>query len=75
VHGIEEVMNADDVVIWVDPYEDSEASSPTSSPRRRLTVIAISDRQTSFPTIRVPKSELSSYVSMAAGGTCWWKWA
>jgi len=24
VHGIEEVMSADDVVIWVDPYEDSE---------------------------------------------------
>src|SRR5688500_1203728 len=24
VHGIEEVMNKDDVVVWIDPYEDSE---------------------------------------------------
>ena len=68
VHGIEEVMNGDDVVIWVDPYEDSEGKfTDVLAKGVRLTVIAISDRQTSFPTIRVPKSDLSSYVSMAAG--------
>ena len=68
VHGIEEVMNADDVVIWVDPYEDSEGKFTDVLARGvGLSVIAISDRQTSFPTIRIPKSDLSSYVSMAAG--------
>ena len=68
VHGIEEVMNGDDVVIWVDPYEDSEAKfTDVLAKGVGLTVIAVSDRQTSFPTIRVPRSELSSYVSMAAG--------
>lgn len=68
VHGIEEVMNADDVVIWVDPYEDSEGKFADVLARGvGLSVIAISDRQTSFPTIRIPKSDLSSYVSMAAG--------
>jgi glutamine---fructose-6-phosphate transaminase (isomerizing) len=68
VHGIEEVMNADDVVIWVDPHEDSEQKFTDVLTRGvGLTVIAISDRQTSFPTIRVPTSDLSSYVSMAAG--------
>jgi glucosamine--fructose-6-phosphate aminotransferase (isomerizing) len=68
VHGIEEVMNADDVLIWVDPYEDSEQKfTDVLAKGVGLTVIAIADRQTSFPTIRVPKSDLSSYVSMAAG--------
>ncbi|MGB7157577.1 MAG: hypothetical protein WBD40_05895 [Tepidisphaeraceae bacterium] len=68
VHGIEEVMSGDDVVIWVDPYEDSEGKFTDVLARGvGLTVIAISDRQTSFPTILVPKSELSSYVMMAGG--------
>ncbi len=68
VHGIEEVMSGDDVVIWVDPYEDAEDKFADVLVKGvGLTVIAISDRQTRFPTIRVPKSELSSYVSMAAG--------
>jgi glucosamine--fructose-6-phosphate aminotransferase (isomerizing) len=68
VHGIEEVMTSDDVVIWIDPYEDSEQKfSDVLAKGVGLTIIAISDRQTSFPTIRVPESELSSYVMMAAG--------
>lgn len=68
VHGIEEVMNANDVVIWVDPYEDSEQKfTDVLAKGVGLTIIAISDRPTSFPTIRVPKSDLSSYVMMAAG--------
>ena len=32
-----------------------------------LTVITIADRVTSFPSIVVPASDLSSYVHMAAG--------
>jgi glucosamine--fructose-6-phosphate aminotransferase (isomerizing) len=68
VHGIEEVMNADDVVIWVDPYEDSiDKFNDVLVKGVGLTVIAIADHQTKFPTVVVPKSELSSYVMMAGG--------
>jgi len=68
VHGIEEVMNGDDVVIWVDPYADSEGKfTDVLAKGVGLTVIAIADRDTGFPTIRVPRSDLPSYVAMAAG--------
>ena len=32
-----------------------------------MTVIAISPRPTSFPTIRIPQNEFQSYVNMCAG--------
>jgi len=68
VHGIEEVMNADDVVVWIDPYEDSEQKFADVLVKGvGLSVIAISDRATPFPTIRVPRSDLPAYVYMAAG--------
>lgn len=69
VHGVEEVMTADDVVIWVDPYEDSEAKfTDVLVNGVGLTIIAIADRATSFPTIRVPDAgDWASYVMMAAG--------
>lgn len=68
VHGIEEVMNANDVVIWVDPYEDSEQKFTDVLVKGvGLTVIAIATHPTSFPTIQVPKSDLQSYVNMCAG--------
>lgn len=69
VHGVEEVMGKDDVVIWIDPYEDSEAKfTQVLCEGVGLTVVAVADRPTSFPTIQVPGGgELSSYVHMAAG--------
>lgn len=69
VHGIEEVMHDSDVVLWVDPYPDAEPKfDDVLQQGVGLTVIAISDRQTRFPTIRVPDAgELSSYVQMCAG--------
>ena len=68
VHGIEEVMDKSDVVIWIDPYEDSmQKFTDVLAKGVGLTVIAISSRPTPFPTVRVPESELSSYVQMAAG--------
>jgi glutamine---fructose-6-phosphate transaminase (isomerizing) len=67
-HGIEEVMNADDVVIWIDPYEDSQQKFTDVLVKGvGLTVIAISSRPTPFPSIRVPASRFPSYVSMCAG--------
>jgi glutamine---fructose-6-phosphate transaminase (isomerizing) len=68
VHGIEEVMNADDVVIWVDPYEDAEQKFADVLVRGvGLSVIAISPRETTFPTIRIPQNEFQSYINMCAG--------
>lgn len=69
VHGVEEVMDRNDVVVWIDPYEDSEAKfTEVLCKGVGLTVVAIASRPTGFPTIRVPDAgELSSYVHMAAG--------
>lgn len=69
VHGIEEVMNAGDVVLWVDPYEGSEEKFQTVLGEGvGLTIIAISSRPTRFPTIRIPDvGELSPFVQTAAG--------
>lgn len=69
VHGVEEVMNADDVVIWVDPYPESESKfHEVLVEGVGLTVIAISTRDTQFPTIQVPDAgDMQPFVSMAAG--------
>ncbi|MHC4877894.1 MAG: SIS domain-containing protein [Planctomycetota bacterium] len=69
VHGIEEVMDADDVVLWVEPYEESEDKfRSVLSEGIGLDVIAISSRETSFPTIRIPDGgDLAEFVQLAAG--------
>ena len=68
VHGIEEVMDKSDVVIWIDPYEDSiQKFTDVLAKGVGLTVIAVSSRPTPIPTVQVPEGELSSYVQMAAG--------
>lgn len=68
-HGVEEVLNADDVVIWIDPYEDQEEKFEDVLVKGvGLTIIAISDRDTRFPTIKIDSvGDLSGYVHMAAG--------
>lgn len=71
VHGIEEVMDARDVVLWVDPYEESEEKfRETLSDKESvgLDIIAVAARETSFPTIQVPSAgDLDPFVQMAAG--------
>src|SRR5436189_4614341 len=50
VHGIEEVMNQGDVVIWIDPYEDSLGKfNDVLAKAVGLTVITVSTKPTSFP--------------------------
>ena len=68
-HGVEEVMTADDVVLWIDPYEDSEAKFDEVLVQGvGLTIIAIAARETRFPTIRIPDAgDLAVYLQMAAG--------
>ncbi len=69
VHGIEEVMNADDVVIFINPFKaELEKIKETLADGVGLTVIAVSDEDTIFPTIKVKEvGELQNYVYLAAG--------
>ena len=69
VHGIEEVMDAKDVLLWVDPYEESESKFAECLQKGvGMQVIAISSRPTSFPTITIPNAgDLSCFVQLAAG--------
>jgi glucosamine--fructose-6-phosphate aminotransferase (isomerizing) len=69
VHGIEEVMNPDDVVILIDPFEDElDKIKETLAEGVGLTVIAVSSKPTDFDTIEVDDmGELKNYVYLAAG--------
>jgi glucosamine--fructose-6-phosphate aminotransferase (isomerizing) len=69
VHGIEEVMNPDEVVLLVEPFaEEEEKFTQVLSQGVKMKVIAISARQTSFPTIRIPSAKgFDEYVQLAAG--------
>lgn len=69
VHGIEESMQADDVVIWIDPFQESEQKFHDVLVKGvGMTVIAVSTRPTIFPTIQIPDAgDLSCFVQLAAG--------
>lgn len=69
VHGIEEVMNKDDIVFVVDPIdEEIEKFQEVLVQGVGLTVVAIADRDTPFATIRVPEAgDLGQYVYLCAG--------
>ena len=69
VHGIEEVLHADDVLIWVDPPAGSEEKFQNVLAQGvGLTIIAIATRRTRFPTILIPDAtSLAPFVQMAAG--------
>ncbi len=69
VHGIEEVMNPDDVVILINPFAaEEEKIRQTLVQGVGMKVFAVAGRDTIFPTIRVTEvGELSPYVYLAAG--------
>ena len=69
VHGIEEVMTAEDVVIWIDPYPSAEDKfHKVLEEGVGLKIFAIADRETRFPTLTIPEADdLSPFVQMAAG--------
>ncbi len=69
VHGIEEIMQADDVVIWIDPYPESEQKFfDVLVQGVGLSVIAVSSRPTMFHTVSIPDAgDLSGFVQLAAG--------
>ncbi len=69
VHGIEEIMQADDVVVWIDPYAESEQKFHDVLVKGvGLTVVAVATRPTMFPTVTIPDAgDLSGFVQLAAG--------
>ncbi len=69
VHGIEEVMNPDDIVFVVDPIEEeAEKFQEVLVKGVGLKVVAIASHDTPFPTIKVPDAgRLSPYVYLCAG--------
>ncbi|MFA7567979.1 MAG: sugar isomerase [Alkalispirochaeta sp.] len=69
VHGIEEIMQPDELVVLVDPFPDQEEKFRTVLAEGvGMKVVAIADRDTAFPTIRIPSAgDLAPYVQLAAG--------
>jgi glucosamine--fructose-6-phosphate aminotransferase (isomerizing) len=69
VHGIEEVMDKNDIVFVVDPIEEEiEKFQEVLIKGVGLTVAAIADRETPFPTIKVPNAgDLTPYVYLCTG--------
>ena len=69
VHGVEEVMDAGDLVFVVDPIaEDVDKFKQVLVDGVGLQVVAIGTRKTSLPTIQVPEAaEMNPYVFLAAG--------
>jgi glutamine---fructose-6-phosphate transaminase (isomerizing) len=58
VHGIEEVMHAEEVVIVVDPFPEEAAKfRQVLVDGVGMTVLAIASEDTIFPTIRIPRVE------------------
>ena len=70
VHGIEEVMTEKEVVIVIDPYkEEEEKFKEVLVDGVGMKVIAVSARETMFPTLRIPSiSCYDAYLQLLA---CW----
>ncbi|MCF6336232.1 MAG: SIS domain-containing protein, partial [Spirochaetales bacterium] len=69
VHGIEEVMDKNDVVIIINPFEDEEEKfKECLIDGVGLNIIAISSKETIFPTIKIPEAGyFQNYIELAAG--------
>ncbi|MDP4278354.1 MAG: sugar isomerase [Bacteroidota bacterium] len=68
-HGIEEVMDPNDLVIIVDPIEEEILKfQEVLAKGVGLKLVAIADRDTPFATIRIPSAgEFKPYVLLCAG--------
>ena len=69
LHGIEEVMKKDEVLILIDPFENEyEMYQNHLESGVGMTVLAVSENQTPFPTMRIPESSgFKEYLQLAAG--------
>jgi len=69
VHGIEEVMDKTEVLIWIEPFpEEQEKFNECLVKGVGMNIIAVSVKKTIFPTIIIPDGgEYAEYVQLAAG--------
>lgn len=69
VHGIEEVMDKTEVVIWIEPFPaEMEKFNECLVKGVGLNIIAVSTKKTIFPTIIIPDGgQYAEYVQLAAG--------
>ena len=69
VHGIEEVMQPDDVAVVIDPFEaDAPFIKKNLADNIGMTVIAIASKPTLFPTIEIPSMKrYDPYFQLLAG--------
>lgn len=69
VHGIEEVMNPDEVVLLVDPFPgEAQKFKEVLVDGVGMTVVAIAHQETIFPTIRIPQVEgFDTVLQLLAG--------
>lgn len=69
LHGIEEVMDKNEVLIWVDPFDvDQDKFFECLVKNVGIKIIAISSQKTMFPTIVIPQSDqYAEYLQLTAG--------
>jgi glutamine---fructose-6-phosphate transaminase (isomerizing) len=69
VHGIEEVMDKSEVLIWIEPFgTEQEKFNECLVKGVGMNIIAVSTKKTMFPTIIIPDGgEYAEYVQLAAG--------
>lgn len=69
VHGIEEVMDKSEVLIWIEPFSpEQEKFNECLVKGVGMNIIAVSAKKTMFPTIIIPDGgEYAEYVQLAAG--------
>jgi glucosamine--fructose-6-phosphate aminotransferase (isomerizing) len=69
VHGIEEVMESNEAVIIIDPFESEESKfKECLADGVNMNVVAVSTRDTMFPTMKIPQmAGFDEYIQLAAG--------
>ena len=69
LHGIEEIMNKGEVLIWIDPFDvDQDKFQEYIVEGVGVHVIAISSHKTLFPTITIPDGgDFAEYLQITAG--------
>jgi glucosamine--fructose-6-phosphate aminotransferase (isomerizing) len=69
VHGIEEVMDKTEVLIWVDPFKSElEKFNECLVKGVGMKIISVSTAKTIFPTIIIPDAgQFAEYVQLTAG--------
>jgi glucosamine--fructose-6-phosphate aminotransferase (isomerizing) len=69
VHGIEEVMDKSEVLIWIEPFSsEQEKFNECLVKGVGMNIIAVSSKKTIFPTIIIPDGgQYAEYIQLAAG--------